>query len=466
MLGTLAHGAIMGARGNSGVILAQCLRGMAQAATGHREADAVLIAALLRGGSNAAYAAVAEPVEGTILTVARAAADAASERAATSDNILDVLGTAHEAARDAVERTPDQLAILRQAGVVDAGGEGFRVCLEGLLKHLSGEPLEHHAATVTRRADLSAFQHADDAFGYCTEVLFRSNGTSIDELRGRVSALGTSVLVVGDQDLVKIHVHTLRPGSALDLATDLGEIVRVKVDNMRLQYHEFSDATRDQAHEREPGTSIVAIALGEGFQEIFTSLGALVVPGGQTMNPAVGDILAAIHRAPRQHVLVLPNNENVALAAGQAATAAQGCEVVVVPTATMPQGVAAALAVSPDEQPDLAGVHRAVDRCRTIEVTRAVRQAEINGVRVEAGSWIARIDGELMAGPSTLTELVERALTALPSAPYELATVYLGAPGNDEEAESLRTLIASRLRIAVETARGGQPHYAYIISVE
>jgi DAK2 domain fusion protein YloV len=463
-----AHGALMGARGNSGVILAQYLRGMARALARHDVVDSDLLADSLAAGSDAAYAAVAQPVEGTILTVARSAADAAGGRAAQGYGPVDVLHAAHLAARAAVERTPEQLVVLREAGVVDSGGEGLRVVLEGMLMCLRGDPLPEHDRPIDHRADLSAFRHEEDAFGYCTEVLFRSEGGDVESLRERVAALGTSVLVVADQDLVKVHVHTLRPGAALDLATELGEIVRVKVDNMRLQFQELSGAEQTPSGAPEPGTAIVAVALGDGFHEIFASLDAIVVPGGQSMNPAVGDIVAAIRRAPRQDVLVLPNNHNVILAAEQAASAAAGRSVAVVPTRSMPQGIAAALALTPDLAADanLAAVTRAADRCRTIEITRAARQTEIDGMAIVPGSWIAVLDGKLIGGPNALDGLLGRALDALPSNPYEIATIYVGSQGTSEGTTTIRDVIATRMGVPVEFHRGGQPHYAYIISLE
>ncbi len=462
----LAHGALMGARGNSGVILAQYLRGMMRASTSDRAIDGEALARLLTAGAEAAYDAVAQPVEGTILTVARCAAEAARAAAAEAAAITAVLDAAHAAAQAAVDRTPDQLPVLRQAGVVDAGGEGFRVWLEGLLLHLRGESIVGHAPRIKKHADLSALQHTADMDGYCTEVLFRPQSVELAALRERVETLGTSALVVGDGDLVKIHVHTPRPGGALDLATELGEIVRVKVDNMRLQFEAFASAALPV--NPVPGTSVVAVALGSGFQEIFASLDALVVAGGQSMNPAVSEIVAAIQRAPREHVVVLPNNPNVAMAAEQAAQSVASRSATILPTRTMCQGIAAALALSPDGDFDanLASAVRAADRCVTIELTRAARETEIAGRLVSMGAWLAIVDGELIAGPEAVAELVGKVLDGLPPGPFDIATIYDGTGGLDAEIEEIRDLIASRLGVPVERVRGGQPHYPYIISLE
>jgi uncharacterized protein len=471
VLDAAARGALMGARGNSGVILAQLLRGVARAAAGRDEIDGPLAAELLQAGADAAYDAVAEPVEGTMLTVARAAAHGAADRAQQEGVLLDVLEAAHEGAQAAVRKTPEQLAILRQAGVVDAGGEGLRVILQGLCLHLRGESMAGPAQPPAQRADLSAYQHEADAFGFCTEVLFapaRGANDGLEALRGRVASLGTSVLVVGDEELVKIHVHTMNPTGALALAAELGEIVRAKVENMRIQFEEFQAAAAAEARVREPGTSLVAIALGEGFQQIFAGLDADVVAGGQSMNPAVGDIVAAIQRCRYNHVLVLPNNRNVILAAEQAAAAVTDRSVRVVPTASMPQGIAAALAVSPagEAEANHGAAERAARRVHTIELTRAVRPSSIDDMPVETGSWIAIVDGRTIAGPPALPGLIGQALRALPDQSYELATIYVGQDGTDAEAASLGALIGSGVGAPVEIQPGGQPHYAYIISLE
>lgn len=468
VLDALARGALMGARGNSGVILAQFLRGLARAHPLNGALTGAWLAEALAAGADAAYRAVAEPVEGTILTVARSAAEAALARAdGGGATPVEVLDAAHSAARLAVERTPEQLAVLREAGVVDAGGEGFRLVLQGLLAHLSGESLLEPDATPRGRVGPTSI-HQADAFGYCTEVLFRPNGGGRRHVRERIRALGTSVLVVGDDELIRVHVHTLRPGAVLDLATELGEIVQVKVDNMRLQSQAFRDRLEAPPSLVEPGTAIIAVAMGHGFQEIFRSLGAIVVTGGQGMNPAVGDLLDAIERAPRQHVVVLPNNPNILLAAEQAAAAAHGPSVTVVPTRSMPQGIAALLTMCPDGEtpPDLEAATRAAQRCQTIHVTRAVRQTEVDGTLVLPGSWVAVLDDRLIAGGGSLEALVERALDALPPGAYEIATVYIGADGTDDDAAAIGQTILRRTGIAVEVQRGGQPHYPYILSVE
>jgi dihydroxyacetone kinase-like predicted kinase len=270
-----------------------------------------LVARALAAGADAAYQAVVNPVEGTILTVARAAAKAAVRAADGGDSLVTVLEQAHAAAEQAVAETPQQLAVLQQAGVVDAGGEGYRVILEGLLAFARGDALDHAPKSTTMRADLSTLHlDTDDAYGYCAEVLFRGDQVEPEVVRTRLLELGTSVLVVGDSHLLKVHVHTMRPGAVLDLATDLGEIVKVKVDNMQIQHEEFaaSGAREAPAAARQAGTTLVAVALGEGFCTLFSSLGASVVTVTQTMNPSVQQLAAAIKGAAREDVIVAAND--------------------------------------------------------------------------------------------------------------------------------------------------------------
>jgi DAK2 domain fusion protein YloV len=469
---SMAKGALLGARGNSGVILAQLLRGLARSLDSAAEVDASLLARALESGAEAAYSAVPNPVEGTILTVARAAAGGARAAADEHADLLATLERAHSAARAAVAETPEQLPILKQASVVDAGGEGYRVLLEGFIKHLKGEPVTNGPAPVDLRADLSSLhQDESDFFGYCTEVLFQGNGLDVEAVRHQVSALGTSVLVVGDREMLKVHVHTLRPGAVLDLATQAGEIVRVKVDNMQLQHREFAAALAaptSREGPRQAGTSLVAVALGVGFQQLFASLGAVVVAGGQTMNPSVEEIAAALGRRDREGVIVLPNNRNVVLAAEQAVRLAGGRSAAVVPTANLPQGVAAALALNPEADVDanLPVMARAVGSCRCVEIARAVRKGQFGSVEVRPGALLALLDDEPVASGGSPIDLVDVALSRLPQVAYDIATIYVGAEGSDEIARALAAALGARLGIPTEVIFGGQPHYDYIISIE
>jgi DAK2 domain fusion protein YloV len=466
-----AHGALMGARGNSGVILAQWLRAVARTFDPLDVVTGAELGEALSAAADAAYAAVSVPVEGTILTVAREAAEAARDAALRTQDVVLVLESASRQARSAVARTPELLPILKQAGVVDSGGEGLRIVIEGLLMALRGDTMAAGAAPIAMRADLSSLhQEGDDFYGYCTEVLFEGREIDVAAVRARVEAMGTCALVVGDAELVKVHVHTPQPGAVLDLATGLGELVRVKVDNMQRQHQQFraGPTSNAAASTTRPGTALVAVALGDGFQEIFRSLGATVVPGGQTMNPSVQEIARAIADAGADEVIVLPNDKNVVLAANQALELAPGPVVVVIPTRNVAQGIAAALALNPEEGVDrnVPALRSAADRCRCIEITTAVRDARLDSVDVHAGDMLAILDDSPVAAALTAEDAVAAALSRLPAANYELATVYIGAEGSTDGASRIAQLIGRQLSIEVETAVCGQPYYAYTISVE
>lgn len=464
----MARGALMGARGNSGVILAQILRGMARTLANTSEADGPTLARALQAGSDAAYQALANPVEGTILTVARRAAEASG--AAGTGNLIGVLEAAHAAARRAVDETPELLPILKQASVVDAGGEGYRLFLQGLLMHLRGDPLPSGPATVSSWADLSSLHQTDDDFyGYCTEVLFQGSHLDLEATRAQVSALGTSVLVVGDREMIKVHVHTVRPGAVLDIATEMGELVKVKIDNMQLQHQQFSAAARQSTPVvLEAGTAVVAVASGVGLEALFRGLGAKVVPGGPSMNPAVEQLVDAIRSTACHDVLILPNNKNVFLAAQQARDLVSERDVRVVPTRGVPQGVAAILALNPeaDAETNLPALTAAAERCHSIEIARASRDANIDGLRIEEGKFVAMLDDRPAASGSSCEDVLRDSLDRLSVDAPEAATIYVGMDGDLVEAEALAASIRSRFRLDPEVIEGAQPHYRYIVSIE
>ena len=470
----MARGALLGSRGNSGVILAKLLGGVAEEIATCQLLDARNLTLALRAGAKAAYEALANPVEGTILTVARAAAAGAA--AVSSGDIIEVLEAAHRSAQVAVAETPDLLPVLKQASVVDAGGEGFRILLEGLLFHLRGDTLPEGASGPATWADLSSVHQGDgDFYGYCTEILIQGRGLDAAAIRQQVSALGSSVLVVGDGELIKLHVHTPRPGAILDFATDLGELLKVKIDNMQIQHEEFAArastsglASREPALKREPGTSLVAVTSGNGVARVFESLGVTVVDGGSTMNPSVEDIGRAIEAARRSDVLVLPNNPNVILAAEEAARLVPDRAVRVIPTRNVAQGVAAALALSPeaDAAANVAGCCAASARTHCIEMTRAARSATLGGIDIGEGQCFGLLDGEPAAADRGFRAVLDRSLQKLSTNTLEIATVYVGADGTAEEADDLKQCLEENRGVEVEIVSGGQPNYPYIISLE
>ena len=475
VLAAMSHGALMGARGNSGVILSQIIGGLARGVDGATDVTPKGLAAGLEQASAAAYRAVTKPAEGTILTVIREVSEAVT--AANGNGDLDsLLETAVSAAKSSVEKTPSLLLVLREAGVVDAGGLGLSVLLEGMLHHIRGEALVTAAAAETVVEDWLAstgtrHQTEGSLYGYCTELLIGGRELDLEEIRGRVMGLGDSVIVVGDPQLVRVHVHTDDPGAALSLGTGAGQLVQVKVDNIRKQaerFVEMHEEMRGDAAEAPP-LSTVAVVAGEGMARVFRSVGCTrVVSGGPTMNPSTREIVDAVEACPADDVAVLPNDKNIILAAQQARKLTKK-RLHVVGTRSMPQGIAALLAVSPGE--DVKTVVGAMeDACgavRTIEITRAVRRTSIGGVRVNEGDVIAIVDDQLQLAAPSAEEAVVGALESLPQADESLATLYYGAETTAAAAEELARNIRERFSsYEVEVVFGGQPNYDYIVSVE
>jgi DAK2 domain fusion protein YloV len=466
----LAKGALMGARGNSGVILSQVLRGFAQGLSGHDQADGPAIAAALSAASEAAYQALSEPREGTILTVCREAAEAVSQ---PPDSPEETLERAIAAANESVERTPELLPVLKDAGVVDAGGLGLAIILEGLLRGLRGDPLDVDLAPDIAigeqwKSDAASFHeaHAGET-GYCTEFVVNGRGIDADGARDEFGKLGTSVLVVGGDDVLRVHVHTIDPDEAISRGRALGEVTHVKVDNMEAQIERFVSAPVNEPV--AAGIDVVAVAAGDGIETVFRGIGVShVVAGGQTMNPSAGELLAAIEACKDDEVVVLPNNKNIIAAAEQAA-AESTKHVVVVPSRTIPQGIAAVLTLNSDVSFDAnaEAMRSALTTVRSAEVTRAVRGATIDGRRVEVGQAIGIIDGELRVVEDDVNVAAVHCVQEMASDGAALVTVYAGAETRGADAQELMATLGDVLPgIEVDLVQGGQPHYHYIISLE
>jgi uncharacterized protein len=475
MLAAMSHGALMGARGNSGVILSQIIGGLARGIDGAPDVTSKGFAAGLEQAAQAAYKAVTKPVEGTILTVIREVAEAVA-RANGNGDLDSLLETAVNTAKASVEKTPSLLPVLREAGVVDAGGLGLSVLLEGMLRHIRGEPLEVAATAETVEEDWLAatgvrHQTEGSLYGYCTELLIGGSGLDLESIRGRVSALGDSVIVVGDPQLVRVHVHTDDPGAALSLGTSAGQLLQVKVDNIRKQaerFVEMHEEMRGEAAETQL-LSTVAVVAGEGMARVFQSVGCTrTVSGGPTMNPSAREIVEAVDACATDDVAVLPNDKNIILAAEQSRGLTQK-RLHVISTRSMPQGIAALLAVTPGESVEtvVEAMENARGGVRTIEVTRAVRATKVGGVRVSEGDVIAIVDDELKLAAPSPEEAILRALEGLPRSEENLATLYYGAETTVASAEELaRNIRESFSSYEVEVVYGGQPHYNYIVSVE
>jgi uncharacterized protein len=466
-----SHGSLMGARGNSGVILSQIFRGFARAVEGKSALTPRELAAAFEEAANAAYRAVNKPTEGTILTVAREAGRAATAAAASPEaSVADVIAAAASGARDAVIKTPSQLQILREAGVVDAGGFGLQVILEGMLKTVeeSAFAVSTHPATKAPASQV-ALDLPEGGWGYCTEFLIEGNGLDTEVIRDQIEALGNSVLVVGEPELVKVHVHTDDPTRVITLAGGYGKVLRLNVGDMSTQHKRILESEAASKPPRANGVGLVAVVAGSGLVEIFRGLGVdVIVEGGQTMNPSTQDMLLAIESVPYQEVILLPNNRNVVLAAKQVVGLTKK-KVHILETHSVPQGVAAVVAFRPDRSGDgnIAAMKAEAERVQTIEVTHAVRDTRSNGLRVKKGDIIGLINEKLEFAGRDYADVVNKALGKLGPDSYELVTVYRGEGASADDLASLQTAIQSSYPgLEVEVQEGGQQHYPFILSVE
>ena len=463
-----AHGALMGARGNSGVILSQIFRGFSVGVGSRSAVDARGLAQAFREGADVAYRAVIKPTEGTMLTVARQAAAGAETRAADNGDLTEVVRAAAEAAAAAVERTPEQLDILRQAGVVDAGGYGLQLILEGFLKRMRGEALatfEKPAATHARPREVAAPQAG---WGYCTEFVISGDRLPVEEVRTEVLRHGDSALVVGDDSAIKVHVHTHEPAVIIGYASGVGRLSRLKVDDMSAQHHRLQgEAVRRPMSSKH--LALVAVANGDGFRRILESLGVdSVVGGGQTMNPSTEDILAAIESVPSDDVLLLPNNGNVIMTAQQVAELSRK-RVRVVPSRNLPQGIAALFAFdfSADLEGNANAMSHALGQVQTIEVTRAVRASEVDGLSIAENDVIGVLNDRVVAAGASATAVVEAVLARLKPDQVQTITIYSGADAPQDEREALVNSVARRFpKASVELQAGDQALYPYILAVE
>jgi len=468
----VAKGALMGARGNSGVILSQIFRGMARSLDSEETFNAVQFASALREAAATAYKGVIKPVEGTILTVAREAAEAGVTAAASSEDLRYILDRVTSEARHSVTRTPSLLPVLAEAGVVDAGGQGLFVILEGMLRFMRGEPVTADAG-LTTTVDLRPLHpEGEQGYGYDVQFIIHGENLNIEEIRQTITGMGDSALVVGDSEAIKVHVHVPDPGVPLGYGASMGSLSRVIVENMQEQYQEYilSQSRRPAVSaEALSKISTVVVASGQGLTDVFESLGAsAVVPGGQTMNPSTEDILKAIESAPSDDVIVLPNNKNIVLTAEQAKSLSQK-NVQVVPTITIPQGITALLALN--YQADLPTNARIMDEAaqgiQTAEITKAVRSVQINGMGVREGEIIGMVNGMLKVKGSSPSEVVLAALGQMDTELYEIITLYYGESITADEAEQIAAEITDRYPgQGIEVVDGGQSHYYYIISVE
>lgn len=472
----LAKGALMGARGNSGVILSQILRGLAQGIAGKESLTGADFASALQEASVMAYKGLSNPVEGTILTVTKDAAAAARKLVEEGDpDLTEVFEIIVQAANESVANTPALLPILKESGVVDAGGQGFYTILEGALHYLKGEAEQirfRKPQMIVSSVPLSGrppemIAADEEPFGYCTEFMLKGEKLNTEKISSRLEKKGESLIVVGDESTARIHIHTLDPGNVIHIATGLGTVHQVSIRNMDEQHRDFLEMQKDKAPAVD--MAIIAVVTGDGLAEVFTSLGVTaIVPGGQTMNPSTRDILQAVESVASDKVIVLPNNKNIVLTAEQVHTLTEK-DVEIVATETIPQGVAALLALDyeADLETNASIMRQAIPLVNTVEVTRAVRSTQINNIKIKKKQAIGLLDGELAAVGNNPTEVLHETLSKLDVSGKEIVTIYFGADTDQAEAERASIILRTEYpQLQVEVVRGGQTHYNYIVSIE
>jgi hypothetical protein len=468
----------MGARGNSGVILSQIWRGFARSLDEKAVLRAEDLADACREASATAYKGVVKPVEGTILTVAKAVADAAEDAVDRTDDLVRILERIVFAAHEAVLLTPSLLSVLEEAGVVDAGGQGLFIILEGMLRYMRDEPVAEDAR-LADSVDLVSrrMPHAEAGYDYDVQFLVVGESLDLDGIRKSITEMGDCPLVVGDPTTVKVHVHVSDPGEPISYGASLGSLRDVVVEDMQAQYQDFIvdrpvSAVRGMSsscNEETDGIGLVAVVPGEGLARVFQSLGVdAVVRGGQTMNPSTQDLLEAVESLPADRVVMLPNNSNVIMAAEQTSELSDK-HVEVVSSRFVPEGIAALLALNyqADIETNVQAMRRAMKDVETIEITLATRSATVNGVRVADGEVIGLHNGELAASGDTIEDVTRQMLHQVDSEDSEIITLYYGEDVTKGEAEALGRLLQEDWPDHdIEVIAGGQPHYYYIVSVE
>ncbi|MFJ7735275.1 DAK2 domain-containing protein [Lysinibacillus sp. NPDC097287] len=480
----LSKGLLMGARGNSGVILSQLFRGFGKFVEKEATIDAKGLADAFQAGVDTAYKAVMKPVEGTILTVAREAAKKGVEVAESENDLIAVMEAFTKEAKASLDRTPELLPVLKEVGVVDSGGQGLLFVYEGFLASLKGEPLpEKNDATLD---DLINAEHhraqdfmstADIEFGYCTEIMVRleDDKEPFDEekFRNELNPLGDSLLVISDEEIAKVHIHSEQPGSVLAMGQKYGSLIKIKVDNMREQHsaivgEDHKASPQAKKVEKHP-YAVVTIAMGEGVAELLRSIGAsYVIEGGQTMNPSTEDIVKAVKAIGAEKVLILPNNKNIVMAAEQAVELLD-IEAAVVPTKTIPQGMAAILSFNPEVavEANQATMTEAFAHVKTGQVTFAVRDTSIDGVEIHKDDFMALAEGKIVLSTPALKDAAEKVIVDLVDEDSEIVTIIYGENTTEEQANELAAFIEERYPDAeVEVFNGKQGLYPYIISVE
>ena len=481
---SFSKGLLMGARGNSGVILSQLFRGMSQHIADKKEVNAKEFAEAIQNGVSIAYKAIIKPVEGTILTVAREAAEAGMKAAENTTSVVEVMEAIYAEAQASLKRTPELLPILKEVGVVDSGGQGLVCVYQGFVAALKGEKIEGLEAVETNVVDMQFeddhdmdFMNPEDiVYGFCTEFTVRLDKEkkefNEDKFREDMSKFGDSLLVISDSEFVKIHVHTETPGDVFNYGQQYGELIKIKSDNMREQHREVlrkQEAKQATAPKELKEQAMISISMGAGLSKVLTSMGVdYIVEGGQTMNPSTEDIMKAIKEVNAKNIFIFPNNKNIQLAAKQAAELAEE-NVFVVESKTAPQGLAAVMVYNPQAtaEENFANMQEVLSTVSTLEVTHAVRDTNIEGVEIKKDEFMGIRNGKIVVSNLSLNTVLEELLEKSLDEDSEIVTLYLGEESTEEYTDFLEKLIEEKYPdVEVELIESGQPVYPYIIGVE
>lgn len=478
----VSRGALMGARGNSGVILSQFFRGFAEGLKGKEVATIKDLAFAFKKASDVTYKAVMKPTEGTILTVGRELSDFAVKNAAKATDMGSFYESVIKAAEKSLDNTPNLLPVLKEQGVVDAGGKGLVVILQGALKAAKGETIEKIEDAELERKTPKAFvdgevEDDDIEFAYCTEFLIKGDSDKAEEFKQKLIPLGDCLLVVGASGIIKTHIHTNNPGRVLEYASEIGMLQDIKIDNMRIQHKEklFKDEEVEAAKGKnrvvEPTEeyAFVTVSIGDGLDEVFESLNAdYIVKGGQTMNPSTEDLLKGVESTPGKNVFILPNNKNIQLAAEQVKELTKR-NVKVIPTRSIPEGISAMLAFQPDTSFDEneEAMKEAISHVKSGQVTYAVRDTEISGKKIAEGDVIGIAHGDIVSVGSEVTEVTRELIEELVNEDHSLITLYYGEDVDEEDGEKLLKELEEQYEdLDIELVYGGQPLYYYLVSLE
>ena len=481
---SFSKGLLMGARGNSGVILSQLFRGMSQHIADKKEVNAKEFAEAIQNGVSIAYKAIIKPVEGTILTVAREAAEAGLKAAENTTSVVEVMEAIYAEAQASLKRTPELLPILKEVGVVDSGGQGLVCVYQGFVAALKGEKIEGLEAVETNVVDMQFednhdmdFMNPEDiVYGFCTEFTVRLDKEkkefNEDKFREDMSKFGDSLLVISDSEFVKIHVHTENPGDVFNYGQQYGELIKIKSDNMREQHREVlrkQEAKQATTPKELKEQAMISISMGAGLSKVLTSMGVdYIVEGGQTMNPSTEDIMKAIKEVNAKNIFIFPNNKNIQLAAKQAAELAEE-NVFVVESKTAPQGLAAVMVYNPQAaaEENFANMQEVLSTVSTLEVTHAVRDTNIEGVEIKKDEFMGIRNGKIVVSNLSLNTVLEELLEKSIDEDSEIVTLYLGEESTEEYTDFLEQLIEEKYPdVEVELIESGQPVYPYIIGVE